>query len=725
MTVPFFDNSRMTGEQTLRNDGRPDQLARMHFALQAAAIGTWDLDIKNQQVWWDDHCKQLYGFYQNDIVPYAQVLRYVHADDVANLDKTVQWALNPESAGHYDCQFRTIGAEDGQLRWLHCRGQAFFDEMGTPYRFSGIAQDVTQLVLARQQTQRSEQRFRNLVYGSPTATVVFVGRDMVVQAVNKPMLAIWDKDDAVLGKALHDAMPELIGQPFLELLQHVHDTGESYHNPEGKAAIVVNGKLEEFWFNFSYNPLYDDNGLIYGVINTAVDISEQVLTRRQLAVNEARQTFLLTLSDQLRSLVDPVKIQYRAACLLGDYVGANRVGYAEDQGDGIAFIAANNYVNGVTQITGYFRYTDFGQPLSADLLAGRTAVQPDVAQAVSLSEADRKAYQSLQVGSALNKPLLKDGRLLAVMFVHRRDAHAWSPDELTLLDETAERTWEAIERARVEAALRQREEQYRALSQELEERVRIRTQELELANQDLERSNDSLQQFAYVASHDLQEPLRKIQAFCSLLDQQTSNQLTDTGRRYIERITDASARMSTLIKDLLAFSRLSIRQQTLQSVSLDGVVEDVLGTLDWAVSQHHAQLSITPLPIVNGDEMQLRQLFQNLLSNALKFTPAEQSARIAIHSMVKPRRDLPDHVKPTSDANFFHQICIQDAGIGFDEKYLDRIFQVFQRLHSKNDFPGTGVGLAICQRVAENHGGGITAESRPGEGATFYIYLPA
>ena len=715
----------MTGEQTLRNDGRPDQLARMNFALQAAAIGTWDLDIQNQQVWWDDHCKQLYGFYQHDTVPYEQVLRYVHTDDVATLDEAVHWALNPQSAGHYDCQFRTIGAEDGQLRWLHCRGQAFFDETGTPYRFSGIAQEITQLVLARQQMQRSEQRFRNLVYDSPTATVIFVGYDMVVQAINKPMLTVWGKDDAVLGRALHDAMPELIGQPFLELLQHVYDTGESYHNPEGKAAIVVDGKLEEFWFNFSYNPLYDDNGLIYGVINTAIDISEQVTARRQLAANEARQTFLLTLSDQLRSLIDPVQIQYRAACLLGDYVGANRVGYAEDQGDGIAFVAANNYVDGVAQVTGYFRYTDFGQRLVADLLAGRTAELTDLAQTSALSDPERDAYQTLQVRAALNKPLLKNGRLLAIMFVHRRDAHTWSPEERTLLDETAERTWEAIERARVEAALRQREEQYRALSQELEERVRIRTQELELANQDLERSNDSLQQFAYVASHDLQEPLRKIQAFSSLLVQQSNEQLTDTGRNYIERITNASVRMSTLIKDLLAFSRLSTRQQTWQSVPLNDVVNDVLLTLDWAVSQHTAQLNIAPLPVVNGDEMQLRQLFQNLLSNALKFTPAGQSARVAVRSMLKPRHDLPDHVRPTSDAHFFHQICVQDAGIGFDEKYRDRIFQVFQRLHNKNDFPGTGVGLAICQRVVENHGGSITAESKPGEGATFCVYLPA
>ncbi len=715
----------MTGEQTLRNDGRPDQLARMNFALQAAAIGTWDLDIQNQQVWWDDHCKQLYGFYQHDTVPYEQVLRYVHTDDVATLDEAVHWALNPQSAGHYDCQFRTIGAEDGQLRWLHCRGQAFFDETGTPYRFSGIAQEITQLVLARQQMQRSEQRFRNLVYDSPTATVIFVGYDMVVQAINKPMLTVWGKDDAVLGRALHDAMPELIGQPFLELLQHVYDTGESYHNPEGKAAIVVDGKLEEFWFNFSYNPLYDDNGLIYGVINTAIDISEQVTARRQLAANEARQTFLLTLSDQLRSLIDPVQIQYRAACLLGDYVGANRVGYAEDQGDGIAFVAANNYVDGVAQVTGYFRYTDFGQRLVADLLAGRTAELTDLAQTSALSDPERDAYQTLQVRAALNKPLLKNGRLLAIMFVHRRDAHTWSPEERTLLDETAERTWEAIERARVEAALRQREEQYRALSQELEERVRIRTQELELANQDLERSNDSLQQFAYVASHDLQEPLRKIQAFSSLLVQQSNEQLTDTGRNYIERITNASVRMSTLIKDLLAFSRLSTRQQTWQSVPLNDVVNDVLLTLDWAVSQHTAQLNIAPLPVVNGDEMQLRQLFQNLLSNALKFTPAGQSARVAVRSMLKPRHDLPDHVRPTSDAHFFYQICVQDAGIGFDEKYRDRIFQVFQRLHNKNDFPGTGVGLAICQRVVENHGGSITAESKPGEGATFCVYLPA
>ncbi|QJD79613.1 ATP-binding protein [Spirosoma rhododendri] len=716
----------MTGDSTMAPAAETAvQLTQTNFALQAANIGAWDMDIRHHQIWCDDRCKQLYGYHQDELIPYEQVMQYVHPDDIERVDQAARWALNAESGGQYDVQFRTVGTNDSQLRWLHCRGQAFFDEHGAAYRFSGVAQDITQQAQARQQSETSEQRFRNLVLASPTATTVFTGRDMVVQAINQPMLQIWGKDKSVLNRRLHDAMPELIGQPFLSLLQRVFDTGETYRNPEGKAAIFIDGQLREFWFNFSYNPLYNADGRIYGIIHTATDITEQVVARRQLAANEARQTFLLTLSDHLRQLTDLTQIQYKAACLLGAYLGANRVGYAVDQGDGETAVVTCNYINGVDELKGTYRYADCGPTVLAGFLAGQTIIRPDIMQDASLSPAEKEAHQKLQLGATLNKPLLRGKQLLAVLFIHYREPHHWSADELSLLDETAERTWEAIERARVETALRQREEQYRLLAQELDERVKIRTQELELANKELARSNDSLQQFAYVASHDLQEPLRKIQSFSTLLTQHLDNQLTDSGRDYIERITNASARMSTLIKDLLTYSRVSTRQQAFQPTSLDEIVKDVLVTLDWASSQRDARLDVGPLPVVQGDEMQLTQLFQNLLSNALKFTPPGQVPYVRVHSTLQARNELPAHAQPTSDARFFHRICVQDTGIGFDTKYLDRIFQVFQRLHNRHEFPGTGVGLAICQRVAENHGGAITADSRPGEGATFIVYLPA
>ncbi|GAB4029077.1 hypothetical protein GCM10028809_18520 [Spirosoma gilvum] len=256
-------------------------------------------------------------------------------------------------------------------------------------------------------------------------------------------------------------------------------------------------------------------------------------------------------------------------------------------------------------------------------------------------------------------------------------------------------------------------------------RLRQLQLQLEAKIDELNRSNENLKQFAYIASHDLQEPLRKIQSFSSLLVSQLDGQLTETSSSYLQRINQSGARMSLLIKDLLAYSRTPIDQQYFDSVSLATVVADVLTTLDWAISQYDAQVIIHDLPMVNGDASQLEQLFQNLLSNALKFSLPNQRPFVEVGSTLRPRSELPQTVKPASRASMFYQISVRDEGIGFDPQYVDRIFQVFQRLHGKNEYAGTGVGLAICQRVAEAHGGGITATSAPGSGATFWVYLPA
>ncbi|MVM29130.1 two-component sensor histidine kinase [Spirosoma sp. HMF4905] len=255
-------------------------------------------------------------------------------------------------------------------------------------------------------------------------------------------------------------------------------------------------------------------------------------------------------------------------------------------------------------------------------------------------------------------------------------------------------------------------------------RVRQLQSQLESKIDELNRSNANLQQFAYIASHDLQEPLRKIQSFSSLLASQLDDQLTPTSHDYLQRISHAGARMSTLIKDLLAYSRISAQQQDFGPVSLATVIADVLTTLDWTISQEKARVEVDALPIVTGDASQLGQLFQNLLSNALKFREPNQPPRVEVRSALLTRSELPLAVRPTSSATQFHCISVRDEGIGFDPRYVDRIFQVFQRLHGKQTYAGTGVGLAICQQVANNHGGGITATSAPGEGATFWVYLP-
>jgi PAS domain S-box-containing protein len=243
------------------------------------------------------------------------------------------------------------------------------------------------------------------------------------------------------------------------------------------------------------------------------------------------------------------------------------------------------------------------------------------------------------------------------------------------------------------------------------------------ANAQLVRSNENLQRFAYVASHDLQEPLRKIQQFGDLLRMQYGPHLGD-GMDFLERMQLAASRMSTLIKDLLIFSRISTQRDSSLPISLNTVIDSVLITLELAISEVRAQVEISELPVIFGDPTQLGQLFQNLLSNALKFRREDVTPIISVRAQSVFAPDLPPSVRPARSTHQYYRIDVADNGIGFEEKYLDRMFEVFQRLHGKGEFSGTGIGLAICEKVVTNHGGAITASSQPGQGATFSVYLP-
>ncbi|ADB38222.1 PAS domain-containing sensor histidine kinase [Spirosoma linguale] len=280
------------------------------------------------------------------------------------------------------------------------------------------------------------------------------------------------------------------------------------------------------------------------------------------------------------------------------------------------------------------------------------------------------------------------------------------------------------DRKLAEEALLHSEAGYRELSTKLEQQVQQRTQQLQASVVDLQRSNENLQQFAYVASHDLQEPLRKIQQFGDLLKSQYA-QTSGEALVYLERMQSAAARMSVLIKALLNFSQIANQQDTRIPVSLAQVVRDVLSDIDLLRTETQARIEVAPLPVVEGDARQLGQLFQNLLGNALKFRRRDTPPVIQVKSERVIRHELPAGVKPARQVEAYYQIEVIDNGIGFEEQYVDRIFQIFQRLHGKSAYAGTGIGLAICEKVVANHGGAITATSQPGQGATFTIYLPA
>lgn len=267
---------------------------------------------------------------------------------------------------------------------------------------------------------------------------------------------------------------------------------------------------------------------------------------------------------------------------------------------------------------------------------------------------------------------------------------------------------------------------YRLLEQELAHRQRtedqLRAYEAQLRGQirQLETSNEELERFAFVASHDLQEPLRKIQSFANLITDRYSNLFDGDSLLFMGKISNSAERMSKLIKDLLNFSRISNQQEAFQVVPLGDIVQRILDDQELRIKGLDVQVEVGTLPTVQAVTSQMDHLFNNLISNALKFTRPGVQPLLRIQARPIDKKEY-GSLHP--DLNYF-EIAIEDNGIGFDEKYIDHIFKVFQRLHGKSAFEGTGIGLAICKRIVMSHHGYITARSQPNEGATFIVVLP-
>ncbi|MFP5212366.1 MAG: ATP-binding protein, partial [Acidobacteriota bacterium] len=304
-------------------------------------------------------------------------------------------------------------------------------------------------------------------------------------------------------------------------------------------------------------------------------------------------------------------------------------------------------------------------------------------------------------------------------------------DQERLLQTVRDSEWE----------LREVNDMLRAARDELEDRVKERTAQLEEANEFLNRevaerrraesalkvyteklevSNRDLQDFAFIASHDLQEPLRKIQSFGNLLVEKYGESLEGDGLDFLHRMHDAAKRMQALIMGLLDYSRVATHGVPFAEVDLNAILQDVLGDLETRIEQTGATVDIQPLPVIEADPNQMHQLFQNLIANGIKF---HGDRKPAIEIRVRPV-DEPPGVEERPRGGKWYEISVRDNGIGFEEKYRDCIFDLFRRLHGRSAYEGTGMGLAICRRIVDRHGGSISALGAPGEGATFVITLP-
>jgi signal transduction histidine kinase len=255
---------------------------------------------------------------------------------------------------------------------------------------------------------------------------------------------------------------------------------------------------------------------------------------------------------------------------------------------------------------------------------------------------------------------------------------------------------------------KQAEASFKQLNEQLEARVQERTAELNEANTNLVHSNRELEQFAYVASHDLQEPLRAVNSYAQLIVRKYQGNLDAKADKYLGYIMEGATRMQQLIDDLLSFSRVGTRSKVLEPIDCDRVLSQVLDNLQVAIAESNAVVTHEPLPTVLGDEIQLIQLLQNLINNAIKFR-REEPPRVHVSAVNRDNEWI---------------FSVRDNGIGMEADYFERIFIIFQRLHSRSEYPGTGIGLAVCKKIVERHAGRIWVESTLGVGTTFYFTIP-
>jgi PAS domain S-box-containing protein len=526
-----------------------------------------------------------------------------------------------------------------------------------------VANDVTNLVKAKHVLQQSENQFRNMVTQSPIAMTIFRGPEWIIDTANETLLTnIWRRSlPEVIGKRLLDAFPELQGQRFPDLLRTVWETGTIHRESEALAYVDSHDGRKKYYLDFEYAPLRELNGTVSGIMVTVNDVTLKVEAREKIQVAEQR----------LRLAIE-----------------ATNLGTFDWDLEHQEFYSSPRLV----EIFGFpVHETVSHQQLIA-------ALHP-----VDLPIREKAIDRSFTTGV-----LSYDARILwpdkSVHWVRVRGkiVHDENRKPLRMHGTAVDIT------------------QQKTFTQELERKVQERTAELEKTNHALQKSNDELAQFAFVASHDLQEPLRKIQTFASRI-QASENALTDRGKDYFRRMQQASMQMQQLIADVLSYSRMNAAEQHLETLALDVLLAKVQEQLHERIEAIGATIETAALPVLKVIPYQFEQLLANILSNALKYSKPDVAPRIVITADTVNGQTI----GPSVVEGVYHRIVIADNGIGFDSQYSERIFQVFQRLHGKNEYEGTGIGLAICKKIADNHQGFIAATGEPGQGATFTVYLPA
>jgi PAS domain S-box-containing protein len=672
---PYYEDSQTTPVGVLAMVTEVTQihnsriaLAQKEHSLQMAVeigdLGVFNIDLETNTIGYSPQIMEWFGLKKLN-QPLGMLLGKVHPDDRAMVTQTLTRTVKGKTYKH-DIIFRVINPITGEIRYLHSIGQLQIQDE-TPSVISGIIQDVSGRIRSEVALEQSAQQLKSFIDSAPFPIAIYTGREMRIEMANQAVLDAWGRDN-VIGKTYTEALPEL-EETFFARLQHVYDTGKAFHAHNERVDFEIDGHIQSYYFNYSFTPLFDAEGKVYGVMNTAADVTDLNLAKQGLEQSERN----------FRNIILQAPV---AMCLL---VGPEH----------IIEVANEAMIN------------LWGK--TADAVINKAVFEglPD-ARNQGLEKVLATVFEKGETFAASEMPveLMRFGKPETVYqnFVYEpyRDGEGII---LGILAITTDVTEHVLAR------------------QKIEEIVSMRTRELADANEKLKKSNAELEQFAHIASHDLQEPLRKISTFTGLLEHNLG-EINERSKQYMDKINNSVYRMTNLIRDILNYSQLSEKSARFTKVNLEKILSETLADLDVQVQQSGGKITHSELPTLKAIPLQMSQLFTNLISNSLKYSRKAIAPEINITCSMLSAEEVMLQNLPKKESGYY-RLSFRDNGIGFGQEYAERIFSIFQRLHGKLDYEGTGIGLAICKKIAENHHGQIYATGQPEKGAEFVVILPA
>lgn len=659
-------SDRKRSEQALRNSEQ-----QLTLALQAAKAGAWTWELATNHLYWSDEYYRVFGLEPGSVEPsYENGFSRLHPDDREWVERETTEAI--AQGKNTNVEYRIL-LPDGSSRWVIGIGQMFYDELNHLARMAGIVVDITERKQAEAALRESQERYRTLAQNFPNGAVLLFDHDLRYVLAEGQGLAQVGLDRASLeGKTIWEVLDPQTCQ-LLEPLYRGALSGDSetLEIPFGDRIYFVHCL-----------PVFDDQGLVKLGMLMSQDITLQ---------KQAEQVLRTARNELERQVQERTSELQEANTLLAQREREFRT-LVENTPDVITRHDRQHhclYINPAC-------IQSLGMP--PEFFMGKTPSElgypEDLAQfwETSLESVFTKGEMQIDEFIAMNG---NESRSYQVYVVPEREVDHSIVSVMTI--------------GRDITQLRQAEESTRKLAEELQ------------------RSNQELEQFAYVASHDLQEPLRAITSFTQLLAKEYQEQLDGDAGMYIEFIVDGATRMQQLIRDLLAYSRVGRYELQLQPVDCNALLKQVKQDLQVAIAENQAIITADPLPTITADLSQMKNLLQNLISNSLKYR-SEADPRIHISArkhIVEETNDLShpgaSHLTVESEEWLF---SLQDNGIGIEPQYAERIFGIFQRLHTSDEYSGTGLGLAICQKIIERHQGRIWVESQLGQGATFFFTIP-